>query len=140
MATGKRKFDHDINVTFGTVGCNGDSMRVGIKIARADLALADADAIFCDKQLELRLICDPNQERGQEKQLKLIKGNMLDVDALGISKSFSAYNDHFACSLSLPVGGKPDLLKFSKRPGKILVTVTGSAASEPEAAPAGDGA
>ena len=128
----KPAFDQDVPVTFGAVGCNGDSMRVGLKVSRADMTLEDVDGIFCDNQLDLCLMCDPNAERGDQHQQPLLDGNTLDVAVTAISKSFSTYNDHFACSLSIPAGGHPDLLKFSKRQGKILVTVVGSAADKPD--------
>lgn len=128
----KQKYDQEVLVTFGTVACNGDSMRVGLKVSRADITLEDVDGIFCDNQLDLCLMCDPNAERGEQHQQPLLDGNTLDVAVTAISKSFSTYNDHVSCSLSIPAGGNPDLLKFSKRQGKILVTVLGSAPDEPD--------
>ncbi len=128
----KQKWEHDVPVTFGIVSGNGDSMRVGFTVARTDVKLEECDALFCDKQLDLCLICDPNAERGEQDQQPLYDGNTLDVTALAVSKTFSTCNVRFTCSLSIPAGGHPDLLKFSKRQGKILVTVVGSAADEPD--------
>lgn len=126
VATPKQK--HRLVVTFGgTVGVGKQLARLGVLLDRAEMNLANMDALFTNAQLACKLVCDPIAENDVDGQATTVD-TTVKLGFVAHCKGFRVGNKGYIASLSTP---KNDvdlavLSQFAGRSGTLECKRTGS--------------
>lgn len=124
----KRKaYEQDLDCEFGGVSYGHETARLGVKLDRQKLDLADADAMFAGKRVECEVSLLNRMDRGQ-KRLKGMEDNepptittVADIKRFGVSPTVISASLTFNKS-SIDVGALPE---FANETGTLKLTVMG---------------
>lgn len=121
MAKRKRSKEAGIDVEFGGVSIGESTVRLGMKIARDQLSITQADRQFVSRRLTLEL--DLTHGSDGQKELfdtSLTIGGVFDTKRLAISDS------HYHCGLSGAINDLDiaTIAKFAKRAGVLRISRT----------------
>lgn len=115
----------DIPVDFGSVSIQAKSVRVPVKIQRADMSLDQADQILCGHRLTGKIVARPKGDHQDQGTLNGFE----PVELPGVFEvgSFGVHSDYFSASLNF---NKEDvsldeLGEFAVKPGRLIVQEVG---------------
>lgn len=113
----------DIGCDFGGVSLGKETCRVGVKLERASITLADADASLCGKRLTGKLVVGGKQAAPGQAALPGMEdaghevAGVFDVKRFGVSASEISFGATFAMASVEP----RDLAKLANSSGRLVV-------------------
>lgn len=123
----KKAYEHDLDCAFGGVSYGHETARLGVKIDRGKLDLADADEMFAGKRVECEVSLLNRSDRGQ-KRLKGMEDSTpptitttVDVKRFGVSPTTISAGLVFNKS---SIDGEA-LPEFANETGTLKLTVLG---------------
>jgi hypothetical protein len=110
-------------VAYGNVNIGDKTARLGVSISRANLTVNQADKLFCERRVKLRIIARPAHAAAEQPTLPGMPEVDFEISATADTKGYSADGKKIGFGLTFVLSGLdiPTLSHFAKREGMLYI-------------------